>query len=497
MSTSTDDEDDDEGTPSPPSRKRKANAIAGAVGNHKKTSLSVVIEPKQTTPPKQHPCSSLPTTQSNLTAVDKINITVLQLEKEELQQRLNTSSQHAQKAINDAKAWEVKCKETVDAQESLNRLLQAEIKNNEKLVAGLNRELGMKDAVMKNAARSQEELRNSRESSTKAARKSTNRDQLEKQVTQLKEELQNTKKEYTEKVAWHRDERLKTVARLKEGIVRIENLSSKNVTWRQEEAKRNDALTSQITHFEATNKLLAKQVANLKGEVQETADLKTKVALLEKERRHRKLSETEYTRSLYTNSPANLKAKITSLEKQTIQLGEEKTKLISQITHLKQQLEHKEQLSFQVTQLQEDLEFKSDLVSQAHRTHSHEISTFNQQITHLQSQLATHSSLVNQQSRIDTLNQQIHTLREEIRDKAEEVDILTSDHEKEIKAWREEVRSLREANRHKDVGLENMGLLVAGWAMKWQSCGEKIPGVEGAAVRVNGVRMDERSLGGE
>ncbi|TGO32859.1 hypothetical protein BHYA_0283g00070 [Botrytis hyacinthi] len=344
---SSDDEDENEieigdNTPNPPSRKRKANVMADAAGSHKKapppkTSVAVVI------PSKQQPSSSFYTIHPNSPAVQKIDITVSRLEKEELQHRLDISSQQAQKAMNEAQEWENRCKETTDVQDNLNRLLRAEIEDKER---------------------------------------------LQKQLESFREQTHGL------------------------------NLEAKNWEDKWKEA------ASEIDVF------------------------------------------------------------------------------TTQIQTLQQEILQKEHLSSQVSQLTTSLEFTHDLLSQAERTHNFETTALNQQITHLkQKQKLLISSQEKASEDLTALQKEYEKMREEIFDKDEEIRILNGEFEEERKRMRREIERWEGEVRVKDGGLQRMGVLVAGWVLKWRSLGEGmgtememekgggVPAVEGVGICVDGVRL--------
>lgn len=94
-------------------------------------------------------------------------------------------------------------------------------------------------------------------------------------------------------------------------------------------------------------------------------------------------------------------------------------------------------------------------------------------------------------------------MREEILDRDEEIGILNAEFEEERVRMRREVERWEEEVRVKDRGLQSMGMLVAGWVLKWRSLGEGVkkgvekdmekgggvPAVEGVGICVDGVRL--------
>ncbi|KAF7875309.1 hypothetical protein EAF04_002481 [Stromatinia cepivora] len=491
MSTSNDDDEDEdedeEGTLSPPSRKRKTNAIAGAAERHKKPALSVATPPKaavsNATPPKHHP-SPFSTTQPNSKAVNMIDITVIRLEKEELQKRLDTSVQQAQQANNEVKKWETKCKATIDTQETLNRLLHAEMEEKEKLqrrldtftqqAHGLKLEAKDWEDRWKETSEENNSLRKRLGSKTMehdAAEANTEQWQLQHRIQtdkniKLQRELKQAKKRSEKDHIQDPHQFANKVVQLEQELSELKSQNTK-IGHRKEHEE----------YLEATNKLLARQVAQLKEDVQHKDELEKQITQLQEELRNTKEKSSE--KVVWQRDD---RAKEVTQLKEVVQ--NTKNELAKNIARLKEEIKQNDTLIVQYTQLQEDLSFKTDLASQASRTHSHETSTLHQKITHLQSQL-------------NNSNQELRTLHEELLSKNEEIECLTSDHSIEIQKLKEERHNLEVVNRYKDMGLEKMGLLVAGWTLKWQSIGAgarngaegKIPGVEGLGVCVNGVRM--------
>ncbi|RAL59670.1 hypothetical protein DID88_000303 [Monilinia fructigena] len=141
-----------------------------------------------------------------------------------------------------------------------------------------------------------------------------------------------------------------------------------------------------------------------------------------------------------------------------------------QIAVLKQQVEqtpdpqsqaslHMRELEQQLTQLTSDLDFKNELASQAVRTHALEKSALDQQIAYLRTQLRDREVIVEETSR---LVDEVRELRDRVLDKEDEVESLKVEHAEVVKRLEGEVRMLRGAGRKKDLGLERMGVLVAG-----------------------------------
>ncbi|ESZ89862.1 hypothetical protein SBOR_9758 [Sclerotinia borealis F-4128] len=440
MSTpSDDDEDEDENedsTPSPPSRKGKANTNRGAPGSHKKTSLSVAIPPKAAVsvviPAKQYPPSPFSTIQPNSMAINKIDISVLRLEKEELQKRLDASVQQVRDLKYDARNWEDRFKTAENANHVLRKNMNADARHHKEVTATAGSVLHECDTLNQNNAK------------------------------------------------------------LKQELLACKAKNKKDMDQQGETHKQNLELANKLNH-------------KLKLSETDRRHLETKVALLEEDLRRWHRAEIENIKAppseknrlaLLGKQIAQLSENKEELSHQVTQLNKDKEELTHQITHLQHQLQHKEALTFQINQLHEDIQFKDDLASQATRTHALETEALVQQITHLKSRLQDQS----------LITQEIHNLREEILDKNEEIDILSEDQRKLVN----EAAQGQHLNRQKDVGLEKMGLLVAGWTMKWRALGYgdagegadgdadgdgmggkiKIPGVQGMAVCVNGVRMD-------
>ncbi|KAJ8064211.1 hypothetical protein OCU04_006559 [Sclerotinia nivalis] len=472
MSTSSDDDEDEDegGTPSPPSRKRKSDAIAGAAGRHKKPSLSIAAPPKaaNVTPPKRCP-SPIPTIQPNSKAVNMIDITVLRLEKEELQKRLDTSVQQAQQAMNDVKKWETKYKATIDTQETVNRLLDAEMAEKEKLQSRIGAftqqahesklEAENWEDRWKATSEKNNSLRKRRDSKTRehdAAEANTEQWQLQHRIetdknAKLQRELKQAKKCSQKDHIQNPRQFANKVVQLEQELSLLKSQNTK-IGHRKEREE----------YLEATNKLLAKQITELQEELRNIKEKSSEKVVWQRDDRAKEVAQL----------------------KEVVQ--NTKNELAKKFARLKEEMKQNEALTVQTTQLQEDLSFKSTLASQTSRTHLHETSTLHQKITHLQSELTK-------------TNQELHTLHKTLLSQTSELNILTSNHATQVKKLQEEKHNLEIVNRYKDMGLEKMGLLVAGWTLKWQSIGAgngigngaegKIPSVEGLGVCVNGVRM--------
>ncbi|KAF7903965.1 hypothetical protein EAF00_001299 [Botryotinia globosa] len=452
---SSDDEDENEigeNTPNPPSRKRKSNAMASAAGSHKRTppprtSVAVVI------PTKQQPSSSFCTIHPNSPAVQKVDIAVLRLEKEELQHRLDVSSQQAQKAMNEIKEWENRCRETTDVQDNLNRLLRAEIEDKERLreqlnsfreeAHGLNLEAKNWEDKWKGAASEIDVLRkrlNFKTKTQKGDEPSTDKWRLRyisenEKTTKLQRELKQIK---------NAPEPLHLTDKIENLELEHSNLKS------QHHLPKTDKQNPQEEYLESPNPHRAEQITQPRPELQEK-DI------------------------LITN-------------------------LTTQNQSLHQELSQKDDLSSQVSQLTSSLSFTHDLLSQAERTHYFESTALKQQITHLKNLLV---SQTNTSDQLTVLQKEYEKMREEILDRDEEIVLLNKEFEEERSWMRREVERCVGELRVKDQGLQRMGVLVAGWVLKWRSLGgegegmgmgmgmEKgggVPAVEGVGICVDGVR---------
>ncbi|KAF7926107.1 uncharacterized protein EAE97_010407 [Botrytis byssoidea] len=455
---SSDDEGENdigENTPNPPSRKKKSNAMASAAGSHKKTplprtSVAVVI------PTKQQPSSSFSTIHPNSPTVQKVDIAVLRLEKEELQHRLDVSSQQAQKAMNEVKEWENRCKETTDVQDNLNRLLRAEIEDKERLqehlessreqAHELNLEAKNWEDKWKEAASEIDVLRKRLDSKTKTQKgdePTTEKWRLRyisknEETIQLQRELKHIR---------NAPEPLHHTEKIKNLELELSNPES------QHRLPKTDKQTPPEEHLESSNPHLAKQISQLKQELREKNLL------------------------------------ITNLTTQTQSLHQEPSQ--------------KEHLSSQVSQLTSSLSFTHDLLSQAERTHQFESTALKQQIAHLKNLLVSQTKTSEE---FTTLQKEHQKMREEMRgeilDRDEEIMILREEFEEERKGMRREVERCVGEVRVRDKGLQRMGVLVAGWVLKWRSLGgegermgmgmEKgggVPAVEGVGICVDGVRL--------
>ncbi|KAF5875702.1 uncharacterized protein Bfra_011465 [Botrytis fragariae] len=439
---SSDDEDENENesednTPNPPSRKRKSNAMAGGAGNHKKTppprsSVTVVI------PPKQQPSSSFSIIHPNSPAVQKIDMTVLRLEKEELQHRLESSLQQVQKAMSEVKEWENECKETTDVQDNLNRLLRAEIEDKERL---------------------QEQLESFRE-----------------QAHGLNLEAKNWERKWTE-IASENDALRK-------------RFDSKMKTRKGNEPTTQQWRLQYISENEKTIKLQRELKQMRKNP--EPLHLTQKIEELELELSNlRSKHHSTRTEPLITTLPQSRES--APNPQPTTQLI---TDLTTQIHTLQQQVLQTKHLSLHITQLTASLDFQSDLLSQAERTHGFETTALKEQIAQLKMLVSSENALSNE---LADLKKGCEKMREEILDKDEEIEILNAEFEEERERMRREVERLEGEGRVKGEGLRRMGVLVAGWVLKWRSLGEgeteigigkgEVPGVEGVGICVDGVRM--------
>ncbi|TGO58130.1 hypothetical protein BCON_0058g00120 [Botryotinia convoluta] len=479
---SSDDEDEngnenEDNTPSPSSRKRKSNTMASAAGSHKKTppprtSVAVVI------PPRQQPSSSFSTIHPNSPAAQNFDITVLRLEKEELQHRLDVSSQQAQKAMNDATKWENRCKETTDVQDNLNRLLRAEIEDKERLqeqlesfreqAHGLNLEAKNWEDKWKEVASENYALRKRFDSKMKT-RKGDKLTTEQWRLRYISENEKTIKLQRELKQIKINPEPLHLTEKIKNLELELSNLKSKHHLTKTSEE------TPQEEHLESTNTHLAKQISQLKQELQK-----------------RDLLITNLTQPPH-DSPQQLSQDETASN--SLPITQIISNLTTQIQTLKQEVLHKEHLSFRIAQLTESLDFKCDLISQADRTHAFEITALHQQIAQLKLLVASKNKVSDE---LADLRKEWEKMREEILDKDEEIEILTREYEEERSRMRREVERLEGEGRVKDAGLQRMGVLVAGWVLKWRSLGEEeegmgmgggVPGVEGVGICVDGVRM--------
>ncbi|APA08362.1 hypothetical protein sscle_03g031320 [Sclerotinia sclerotiorum 1980 UF-70] len=478
--SSDDDEDkDEEGTPSPPSRRRKADITKGAWEGQKKPALAVLAPPKAAisyaTPLKQH-CSSIYAAQPNSTAINKIDITVLRLEKGELQNHLDTSIQQTQQAMNDVKKWETKCKASIDAQETLNRLLNAEMKEKENLQSRISaftqqaHELKLAAETWEKKWKVTTEENNSlrKQLASKTKEHSTAELNTEQWQHQHRVEIdKNTKLQRELKLKHVRDRHEK------DHIEESHQFANKIIQLEEEPSQlksQNSKMsfkTEREEYLEATNKLLAKQVAQLKEEIyvqhkstleKQDTELRGEVIL---QNSVEKSSESDIRRQDNNNSDA----------------AEEIARV----------------------QVQESLPKPHDESSQTPQTHLEEISTHH--LTTRQTHQTTHQPHQTQPQKIN--HNQDHQNQNQISAHQKEI----STHQKQITSLKQEIQKLEEINKYKDIGLEKMGLLVAGWALKWRGLGGegvgkidgegregnrvegKIPAVEGLGVCVNGVRM--------
>ncbi|KAF7867046.1 uncharacterized protein EAF02_009832 [Botrytis sinoallii] len=483
---SSDDEDengnekgDGDGTPNPPSRKRKANSMAGAAGNHKKTppprtSVAVVI------PSKQQPSSSLSTINPNSPAVRKVDITVLRLEKEELQHRLNVSSQQAQKAMNEVKEWENRCKETADVQDNLNRLLRAEIEDKERLqkqlesfreqAHGLNLEAKNWEDKWKEAAGEINVLRKRFELETKT-RKGDELTTEKWRLRYISEHEKTTKLQRELKQIQNAPEAPHLTQKIEQLELELSNLKSIH------HLPKTSTETPQETHPKSPAPHLTKQLSQPKSELPRKNLLMTTLTQYHNSPHQLSTSQNPITPTPNPHSPTQII-----------------THLTTQIQTLQQELLQKEHLSLRITQLTSSLDFQSDILSQAARTHLFETTALHQQIAHLKEKLSSQDKLAEE---LSEFKKEFEKMREENLDKDEEMGILNAEFEEERGRWRREVERWEGEVRMKDRGLQRMGGLVAGWVLKWRSMGGGGGGGEGrwcaggggSGICVDGVRL--------
>ncbi|TGO64781.1 hypothetical protein BOTNAR_0084g00120 [Botryotinia narcissicola] len=274
---SSGDEDENEigeNTPNPPSRKRKSIAMASAAGSHKKTpplrtSVAVVI------PTKQQPSSSFSIILPNSPAVPKVDIAVLRLEIEELQHRLDVSLQQAQKAMNEVKEWENRCKETTDVQDNLNRLLQQ--------AHELNLEAKNWEDKWKEAASEIDVLRKRLNSNTKTQKgdEPSQKDDLSSQVSLLTSSLSFTHDLLSQAERTHQFESTalkQQIAHLKNLLVSQTKTSEEFTTLQKEHQKeyeimreeildRDEEITILREEFEEERRRMRREVERCVGQV--------------------------------------------------------------------------------------------------------------------------------------------------------------------------------------------------------------------------------------
>ncbi|KAF7957331.1 hypothetical protein EAE96_002917 [Botrytis aclada] len=475
---SSDDEDENENenevhTPSSQNRKRNSNAIAGAAGIHKKTppprtSVAVII------PSKQHPSSLFSTIHPNSPAAQKIDMTVLRLEKEELQHRLDASTQQVQKAMNEVKEWENRCKETTDVQDDLNRLLRAEIEDKERLQEQLEsfreqaHEFGLE-------AKNWEDKWKEVTSENYILRKRIDSKKVSRKGDELTTEQWRHRYIFENEKTMKLQRELKQIKNASEPLHLTQNIEELEIELSHLKSKHHNTKTGKETsreeHLDSTTTHLAKQITQPKQELQQKDHLLSNLTLSLG-------SPPQISPSRSTPTP-------------TIE------NLTTQIQTLKQNLLQTAHLPLQITQLQDDLTFAHDLLSQSERTHSFETLALKQRIAHLEVLLSSQNSL---SSELENLKKEYGERDEMVREKEEEIEILRGEFEEERRGFRREVVRLEGEGRVKDGGLERMGCLVAGWILKWRSlggdaCGEEsgmrggVLGVEGVGICVDGVRL--------
>ncbi|KAM0133896.1 hypothetical protein ACHAO1_006018 [Botrytis cinerea] len=462
--SSSDEEDENEieiedDTPSPPSQKRKSNTMVDVAGSHKKTSpsktsVAIVI------PPKQQPSSSFSTLHPNSPAVQKIDITVLRLEKEELQQRLDASAQQAQKAANDIKKWEEKCKETTDIQDNLNRLLRAEIEDKERLQERL-KSLQKQTHILNPSAKNWEKKWKKAYDENKSLRKRL--DAKFKIKTRKKDEATTDTEQWQHRYTSECEKTIKLHQELKQLKTNPE--------------PEPPHLTQKIAKLEL-------ELSNLKSEHRKPPKSKETPSEEEEEEEE----EEKHLESTPTPAPTHPANQITQLQ-ETLQ---RKTQLITNLS--------------QATQTHSTSRSSLHLQNASSPTHSQ--STLRSAPTKAPTQITkTRSELLDQN---EELNHQITSLKTQspspspfqmlerltadLLDKNEEISILHRE-------FAEQIRTLEREVMVKDAGLQKMGMLVAGWVLKWRSLGGegegggggggegKLPAVKGLGICVDGVRV--------
>ncbi|KAM0176191.1 hypothetical protein ACHAPF_005057 [Botrytis cinerea] len=471
--SSSDEEDENEieiedDTPSPPSQKRKSNTMVDVAGSHKKTSpsktsVAIVI------PLKQQPSSSFSTLHPNSPAVQKIDITVLRLEKEELQQRLDASAQQAQKAANDIKKWEERCKETTDIQDNLNRLLRAEIEDKERLQERL-KSLQKQTHILNLSAKNWEKKWKKADDENKSLRKRLDakfnmKTRKEDEATTDTEQWQHRYTSECEKtIKLHQElKQLKTnpepePPHLTQKIAKLElelsNLKSEHQnppkskeTPSEEEEEEEE---EEEKHLESTPTPAPTHPANQITQLQETLQRKTQLI-------------TNLSQATQTHSPSRSSLHLQNASSPTHSQSTLKsvpTKAPTQITKTRSELlDQNEEISILRTENEE----------------------LNHQITSLKTQSPSPSPF-----------QMLERLTADLLDKNEEISILHRE-------FAEQIRTLEREVKVKDAGLQKMGMLVAGWVLKWRSLGGegegggggegKLPAVKGLGICVDGARM--------
>ncbi|KAI9647001.1 hypothetical protein NHQ30_005002 [Ciborinia camelliae] len=327
MSTLSDDEDEDD-TPSPPSRKRKTNANGCATGSHKKIPLSVAAPPPNVgvsvvTPPKQHPFTSFSTIQPNSPAVTKVDIAVLRLEKEELQQRLDTSVQQAK---YDAKTWGAKFKANAADMAKVQRRLDTEIQRHREVATTAKTLIVECDILKETNARH------------------------ERAILACKAECKEQKEANQRSQEQHRQQQLVLEKKIKLSQSEQLNLETKVALLKQElrhwerceidQTETQSGVRDRVT-------LLAKQVAQL-SETKE--ELTNQVAQLKEELQHKEQLDFQITQ---LQEDLQFKDELASQALRTHAF--EKDALTQQITHLQSQLQSQTSLTEQVNRLNQEI----------------------------------------------------------------------------------------------------------------------------------------------
>ncbi|KAM0137354.1 hypothetical protein ACHAP3_004161 [Botrytis cinerea] len=461
--SSSDEEDENEieiedDTPSPPSQKRKSNTMVDVAGSHKKTSpsktsVAIVI------PPKQQPSSSFSTLHPNSPAVQKIDITVLRLEKEELQQRLDASAQQAQKAANDIKKWEERCKETTDIQDNLNRLLRAEIEDKERLQERL-KSLQKQTHILNLSAKNWEKKWKKAYDENKSLRKRL--DAKFKMKTRKEDEATTDTEQWQHRYTSECEKIIKLHQELKQLKTNPEPEPSH--------------LTQKIAKLEL-------ELSNLKSEHQKPP--KSKETPSEEEEEEEEEEEKHLESTPTPTHPAN---QITQLQ-ETLQQKPQPITNPSQATptHALSSSSLHLQNASSPTHSQSTLKSApTKAPTQITKTRSELLDQneeLNQQITSLKTQCPSPSPS-------PSPSQMLERLTADLLDKNEEISILHRE-------FAEQIRTLEREVKVKDAGLQKMGMLVAGWVLKWRSLGGegdeggegKLPAVKGLGICVDGARM--------
>ncbi|TGO10947.1 hypothetical protein BTUL_0121g00200 [Botrytis tulipae] len=317
---SSDDEDENEigeSTPNPPSRKRKSNAMASAAGSHKKTpppktSVAVVI------PTKQKPSSSFSTIHPNSPAVQKIDISVLRLEKEELQHRLDVSSQQAQKAMNEVQEWENRYRETTDNWEDKWKEAASEIDV-------LRKRLDSKTKTQKGDEPTTDKWR------LRYISKNEETIKLQRELKQIK----------------NAPEPLHLTEKIENLELELPNLKS------QHHLPKTDQQNPPEEHLESPNPHLAEQITQLRPELQEKDLLITNLTT-QNQTLHQELSQKAHLSSQVTQLTSSLSFTHDLLSQAERTYHFESTALKQQITHLKKLLISQTKISEEFTTLQKE-----------------------------------------------------------------------------------------------------------------------------------------------